>query len=497
MEEDLVEQILKNPHIRDAARFQKKQYRLPERGTGILRHRPVIIGMGPAGLFCGYYLAKAGYRPLLLERGRAVEDRMEDVRRFWETGVLNTESNVQFGEGGAGTFSDGKLNTLIKDPDGRHKEVLRCLVDHGAKPEILYENKPHLGTDVLAKIVRNMRMEMLSMGADIRFSSCVTDFLIEDGRVKELEINGEEKLPADTVVLAVGHSARDTFFRLYEKGIAMESKAFAVGVRIEHPQKLIDESQYGKDCPYTLPPADYKVTAKSSGQRGVYSFCMCPGGYVINASSEEGMTVVNGMSYAARDGKHANSAMIVTVSPEDYQNFLEELQGDLQVPKPLLGVAFQRMLERRAYQAGAGKIPVQRFADFRAGRKSVSMENIKPQTKGEWAPANVRGIFPKEIGNALEEGILSCGRKIRGFAGDDACLSGVESRTSSPLRILRDERLQASLSGLYPCGEGAGYAGGITSAAMDGLKVAEKIIAAYQPWKAAETEHLRLTEQEW
>lgn len=457
-----------------AEKAKRVRYRFPEPGTGRLLHRPVIVGTGPAGLFCGLMLARAGYAPVLLERGQRAEERVETVDRFWRLGILDPQSNVQFGEGGAGTFSDGKLNTLVKDPAGRNRKVLELFVEAGAPKEILYEQKPHLGTDLLVGIVRCMREEIVRLGGDIRFGCRMTDLVLESGAVRGIVTRSggrePEVLKAEQVVLAIGHSARDTFAVLKERGVPMQPKAFAVGVRVEHPQEMINRSQYGEGYPGGLPPASYKVTRRLEDGRGVYSFCMCPGGYVVNASSEKDMLAVNGMSYQARDGRNANSAMIVTVTPADY--------GGTDV---LAGVEFQRKLERAAYELGGGRIPVQTFGDFCADRASVRLGDIKPCIKGAYELTSVRAIFPPELSRALEEGIRGCGRLIPGFAGPDAVLSGVESRTSSPVRILRNEELESGISGLYPCGEGAGYAGGITSAAMDGLKIAEAIAKKYAP----------------
>ena len=445
--------------------------------------RPVIVGMGPAGLFCGYVLAKAGFRPILLERGKCVEDRSRDVEAFWETGHLNTESNVQFGEGGAGTFSDGKLNTLIKDKYGRNKEVLRIFVKHGAPEEILYDYKPHIGTDILKKIVRSMREEIIALGGEVRFETRVTDLLIAGDRIKGLVLNGEEELPAEHVVLALGHSARDTFSMLHKQKVAMKAKPFAIGMRVEHPQELINLSQYGKKEAGALGNAIYKLTAETSEKRGVYTFCMCPGGYVVNASSEERRLAVNGMSYSGRNSVNANSAVIITITPEDY--------GDSK--DPLSGVAFQRKLEEKAYQIGNGKVPVERYGSFKRailrtkaqeapdGSEIIGMEKFTPCIKGQWTEAPVHEILPDALNRAFVEGMEAFGRKIRGFNGDEVFVEGIESRTSSPVRILRNESAQSiSAEGLYPCGEGAGYAGGITSAAMDGIFVAEQLARALQ-----------------
>lgn len=440
-------------------------YCVPEHGTERLSDRPVIIGSGPAGLFCAYLLAREGYRPLIIERGAPVRERRKDVEKFWETGVLDPSSNVQFGEGGAGTFSDGKLNTLVKDPAGRNRFVLEIFVKFGAPEDILWEQKPHIGTDILIDVVETMRREIEKMGGEFRFHSQVTDLIPEE---KVLIINDEEKIRAGAAVLAIGHSARDTFYMLCERGFDMEAKAFAVGVRVEHPQRLIDENMYGRDNRGNLPAASYKLTEKLDNGRGVYTFCMCPGGYVVNASSEPGCLAVNGMSYHGRAGENANSAVIVTVTPQDYGT-----------DHPLSGVEFQRELERRAWEEGSGCVPVQRFEDFCANKKTVELGCIKPNIKGHYRLGNVRNIFPEELSLSIQEGIGAMDHKIRGFADKDVLLSGVESRTSSPVRINRDDGFRSNIPWVYPCGEGAGYAGGITSAAMDGVKVAEALVRKF------------------
>lgn len=446
-------------------KVSSRPYSVPEHGTERLSDRPVIIGSGPAGLFCAYLLAREGYRPLIIERGAPVRERRKDVEKFWETGVLDPSSNVQFGEGGAGTFSDGKLNTLVKDPAGRNRFVLETFVKFGAPEDILWEQKPHIGTDILIDVVETMRREIEKMGGEFRFHSQVTDLIPEE---KVLIINDEEKIRAGAAVLAIGHSARDTFYMLCERGFDMEAKAFAVGVRVEHPQRLIDENMYGRDNRGNLPAASYKLTEKLDNGRGVYTFCMCPGGYVVNASSEPGCLAVNGMSYHGRAGENANSAVIVTVTPQDYGT-----------DHPLSGVEFQRELERRAWEEGSGCVPVQRFEDFCANKKTVELGCIKPNIKGHYRLGNVRNIFPEELSLSIQEGIGAMDHKIRGFADKDVLLSGVESRTSSPVRINRDESFRSNIPWVYPCGEGAGYAGGITSAAMDGVKVAEALVRKF------------------
>lgn len=457
--------VFKKVHSKNITIVEKKVYHFPFHAESIPADRPVIIGSGPAGLFCAYMLAEHGFAPILLERGKAIEERKKDVDSFWETGKLNPESNVQFGEGGAGTFSDGKLNTLVKDPSGRNRKVLEIFVKEGAPEEILYVNKPHIGTDLLMNVVKNMRKTIQSNGGEVRFESKVTELCITDGQICGVVINKEQFLPAKSVILAIGHSARDTFEMLWEKQICMEAKSFAVGVRVEHPQKLINYAQYQLELPKTLPAASYKVTAQLSNGRGVYSFCMCPGGYVVNASSEEGRLAVNGMSYHSRAGENANSAIIVTVTPKDYGS-----------DHPLAGMEFQRKLEEKAFRLAQGKIPVQRYEDFCKNRATDSFGTVHPSMKGNYAPANVREILPEIVAASIEEGIRCFDQKLQGFADPDALLSGVESRTSSPVRISRDpSTMEGSVKGLYPCGEGAGYAGGITSAAMDGIRMAEAV----------------------
>lgn len=457
--------VFKKGHSKNITIVEKKVYQFPFHAESTPADRPVIIGSGPAGLFCAYMLAEHGFAPILLERGKAIEERKKDVDSFWETGKLNPESNVQFGEGGAGTFSDGKLNTLVKDPSGRNRKVLEIFVKEGAPEEILYVNKPHIGTDLLMNVVKNMRKTIQSNGGEVRFESKVTELCITDGKICGVVINKEQFLPAKSVILAIGHSARDTFEMLWEKQICMEAKSFAVGVRVEHPQKLINYAQYQLELPKTLPAASYKVTAQLSNGRGVYSFCMCPGGYVVNASSEEGRLAVNGMSYHSRAGENANSAIIVTVTPKDYGS-----------DHPLAGMEFQRKLEEKAFRLAQGKIPVQRYEDFCKNRATDSFGTVHPSMKGNYAPANVREILPEIVATSIEEGIRCFDQKLQGFADPDALLSGVESRTSSPVRISRDpSTMEGSVKGLYPCGEGAGYAGGITSAAMDGIRMAEAV----------------------
>ncbi len=489
------------------SQVSRRDYHFPEAGGKPLGHSPVIAGMGPAGLFCGYYLALHGYRPILIERGRDVDSRTADVQRFWDSGMLQPESNVQFGEGGAGTFSDGKLNTLVKDKYGRNREVLRILVAHGAPERILYDAKPHIGTDVLSQVVKSMRRTILAHGGKVLFETRLERLEVDEdrGRLTGVWVSGGCRIPCEQLVLAIGHSARDTFQMLYDAGLPMEAKPFAVGLRVEHPQSMINQVQYGMADQGRLGAAPYKVTAKASNGRSVYSFCMCPGGYVVNASSEPGRLTVNGMSYSGRNGRNANSAIIVSVSPQDYGS-----------KHPLAGVDFQRRLEEKAYQLGDGAVPLQRYGLYKAcveqgcsqaqlearkgqeaeqilsdcqkhweakeGNEDQEAEALQPCIKGKWVERDLSGLLPAECSRAFVEGMEQFGRYLKGFNRPDAILSGVESRTSSPLRILRDEEnLQSQIRGIYPCGEGAGYAGGITSAAMDGMKVAEAIAAVYQP----------------
>ncbi len=479
------EQVLSKSRNADCQKSPWVAYGFPKEGRKEMQGRPVIVGMGPAGLFCAYELALHGYRPLLLERGKCVEERTKDVARFWKEGILLPESNVQFGEGGAGAFSDGKLNTLIKDKDGRCAEVLRILCAHGAKKEICYDHRPHIGTDALCEVVRNMRKTIAAHGGEIRFETRLNGLHIENGKVTGVSAvcDGREcDVACGLAVLAIGHSARDTVQMLYDSGIEMEAKPFAVGLRVEHPQTLIDQSQYGKTEAGILGAAAYKLTAQTKSGRGVYTFCMCPGGYVVNASSEPDMLAVNGMSYSGRDGNNANSAVIVTVTPEDY--------GDTH---PLSGIAFQRDLERRAYEIGKGSIPVQRYGDFKTEileqavqsekdtGNNPAFDSFEPCIKGRYTYANVSSILPKELSEAFVEGMEAFGRKIPHYNDVRTLLEGVESRTSSPVRILRNEELVCrTADNLYPCGEGAGYAGGIMSAAMDGVRVAEAIAEKYR-----------------
>ena len=429
--------------------------------------RPVIIGFGPAGMFAALKLSEAGYRPVVYERGETVEKRQTSVNNFWNGGELDENSNVQFGEGGAGTFSDGKLNTMIKDNTGRIKEVLKTFVRFGADPEIMYLNKPHIGTDVLAVIVKNIREHILSLGGEIYFNKMLTGIEYENNNVTDILIKDTKSGEIITrrcknVCICVGHSARDTFEMIFGLPVVMQPKSFAVGLRIEHPQDFINYNAYG-DTSYKMPAADYKVTYTTASGRGVYSFCMCPGGYVVNASSQKGYLAVNGMSYSGRDSRNANSAIIVTVTPDDFgANVLD-------------GINFQRNLEKAAYNAGNGNIPIQLYDDFKNKRISDGLGKVIPCIKGKTSFADLNTVLGKDLSSSIVEGIEGFAGKIADFNMGEAVLSGVESRTSSPLRIVRDETMQSSLKGFFPCGEGAGYAGGITSAAVDGIKAAERI----------------------
>ena len=461
------ERILKKCKDKNVQQITPKQYHLPQSGTAVLRNRPVIVGAGPAGLFAAYLLASAGYRPLVLERGRRVEERTKDVLHFWETGVLDTTSNVQFGEGGAGTFSDGKLNTLVKDPLGRNQFVLETFAKFGAPEKITYESKPHIGTDILSQVVASMREEIIRLGGSFSFETCVTNVKIENQTLTALEINGAEWIDTDVCILALGHSARDTFEMLANTNLYMEPKAFAVGFRVEHPQAFINKTQYGERYCDQLEAAPYKVTANLANGRGVYSFCMCPGGYVVNASSEEKRLAVNGMSYSDRGSNNANSAIIVSVTPEDFGG-----------TDALAGLRFQRSLEEKTYALGAGNIPQQLFGDYCCNTKSTAYGTFSTETKGAHAFTNLRGLLSEDMEQSFIDGMHAFAKHIPEFDRPDAILSGIESRTSSPVRIRRDESFQSNICGIYPCGEGAGYAGGITSAAMDGMKVAEANDAA-------------------
>ena len=443
-----------------------------QHGTKKLKNRPIVVGAGPAGLFAALTLASYGYKPLVIERGEDVEQRTLDIASFWETGQLKLNSNIQFGEGGAGTFSDGKLTTRIND--ARIEQVLKHLVDAGAPEEITYLNKPHLGTDKLKKITYNLRQKIEKLGGKVKFKQQVTNLLIEQKKVAGVVINNSEEIESDVVILAIGHSARDTYETLYKAGLELEAKPFAIGARIEHPQKIIDEAQFGKYAGHPkLGAADYQLVYNNKAKgKAAYTFCMCPGGVVVGAASEEGMVTTNGMSEYSRDTGIANSALVVSVGPEDFSS-----------RSPLAGFEFQREWEQKAFNLGKGNYnaPVQKVSDFLKGKASTDDLSLKGSTyKPGTTPSDLHDALPGFVTEMMEEAIIDFGKRLKNFDYPDAVLTGVETRTSAPLRILRDKELQAlNLEGLYPSGEGAGYAGGITSAAVDGIKVAEKVIEGY------------------
>ena len=463
--------VLSKLHSKDVMELKEDEDFEMKQGTLPLRSRPVIIGTGPAGLFAGLFLAQKGYRPILLERGGDVEERTKKVHHFWATNELDTETNVQFGEGGAGTFSDGKLTTRIND--SRCQRVLEELVSHGAPEKILFKAKPHIGTDILKNVVKNIRNQIIELGGEVHFKSKVTDLLVKDGRIQGVVMNESQQIESEIVVLAIGHSARDTYEMLLQKGIEIHQKPFSIGVRIEHPQSLIDQNQYGNFAGHPkLGPAEYQLSyqSKISG-RGVYSFCMCPGGTVVAAASEEHTIVTNGMREFARDQENANSALVVSVGPEDFGS-----------RHPLAGVEFQRQWERLAYKVGGGNYhaPMQLVGDFLDHRPSRKLGTVGTSFTGKVTPTDLRQTLPSYVTNTMVEGINFFDRKIKGYAGKEMVMVGVETRTSAPIRIVRSESFEAAkMEGLYPAGEGAGYAGGIMSAAVDGLKIGEAIYQKY------------------
>ena len=438
-----------------------------------INNRPIIIGSGPAGLFAGLILAKQGYRPLILERGADVDKRAEAIDAFFRLGAFDEDSNIQFGEGGAGTFSDGKLTTRIKDK--RIGMVLNTFVQEGAPQEILYLSKPHIGTDILKTVIKNIRNRIVELGGEVRFLSKVTDIAVENGAATAVVVNGRETIESNVIIAALGHSARDTYAMLFGKGVSIIQKPFSIGVRIEHRQSMIDEAQYGSFAGHPrLGAADYLLTTRSKATgRAAYSFCMCPGGQVVAAASEQGMLVTNGMSEYRRDKENANSALVVSVSPED---FLSD--------HPLAGVEFQRTWEGKAYDLGGRNFhaPVQLLGDFLQGKASQKLGGVRPSYAPGIKLCDLHDCLPGYVTLTMQEALGDFDRKIKGFANRDAVLTGVETRTSAPIRIVRKENMESeTVSNLYPIGEGAGYAGGIMSAAVDGMKAAEKIIQAFRP----------------
>ena len=432
---------------------------------------PVVVGAGPAGLFAALILARSGANPILIERGRDVDRRTADVNRFWTSGQLDTTSNVQFGEGGAGTFSDGKLNSGTKDI--RQRKVLEEFVSHGAPDEILYNAKPHIGTDMLKGTIKNIRNEIIELGGSVMFETKLVSMAFSDNKLKSITVetaNGDEIIETDNVILAIGHSARDTFEMLYDLKLPIEAKPFSVGARIEHLREKVDKAQYGRFAGNKkLGSANYKLSTHLDNGRGVYTFCMCPGGKVVNASSEENRLCTNGMSEFARNAENSNSALLVGINPDDYES-----------DHPLAGMYLQRKLESKAFVAGGENYnaPIQRVDDFLNNRKSTHLGDVKPSIGPNYEFSNLNEILPEYVSTSMAQGIVKMGRMLHGFDDGDAVLTGVESRSSSPVRILRktDTLESVLIEGLYPCGEGAGYAGGIISAAVDGIKCAEKII---------------------
>ncbi len=469
-------------NIAKAQIYTPKSYLFPS-GKKAFSTRPIIIGSGPAGLFTAYILAHHGHCPLIIEQGEPAQQRQKKINQFFQTGQLDLYSNVQFGEGGAGTFSDGKLNTGVKDKFMRKQYILETFVSHGADPSILYMNKPHVGTDYLVKIVESMRHKIEELGGTYYFNTCFERPIIEKGRVVGIECRDvfQEKkrtFSCNQLVLAIGHSARSSFENLLATGLAMESKAFAIGLRIEHPQQWINDAQYGwENREVPLPAADYKLTYTATNGRKVYSFCMCPGGQVVNGASEKGGVVCNGMSLFQRNSSHSNSAIIATVTPDDFRN-----------TSPLAGMYFQQYWEKKAYTLTGENysLPTQDYVNFKKdvtgledvfiGKGLESKDIHKTTCESPLTPVSLCECLPKEVSKALVEGIDHFGQIIHGFNHPQARLIGVETRTSSPVRILRNEQGESNYKGIYPAGEGAGYAGGIMSAAIDGIKVAEKII---------------------
>lgn len=463
--------ILKKYKVKDVVEVKQKYYIDVQAGTEKLDSKPVVVGSGPAGLFAALVLAQRGYNPILLERGLDVDTRTLDIKKFWEEGKFNSKSNVQFGEGGAGTFSDGKLTTRIKDI--RCRKVLEELVNFGSPEEILYSYKPHVGTDILKEVVKNIRKEIIRLGGEVRFDAKVTKIDIENNEIKSVTINEKDVIETQNVILAIGHSARDTYKMLYEQGVKIIQKPFAIGARIEHPQILINKSQYKEFYNHPrLGAADYRLVEHTANGRSIYTFCMCPGGTVIASASEEGQVVTNGMSEHARDKENANSAVLVNVTTEDFES-----------NHPLAGVYFQEKYEKLAFELGGKnyKAPIQLVGDFLNNKVSTKFGIVKPSYKPGYKFVNLSDCLPKFVVDTMKEGLLLLDKKLNGFAMEDAILTGVETRSSAPVRIVRDEQTLESVNvkGLYPSGEGAGYAGGIVTAAVDGIKCAEKIISKF------------------
>jgi len=462
----LLQQHQNHPHIKATPDMA---YRPVAQAPSSLKHRPVVIGMGPCGIFAGLLLAQMGFRPIILERGKAVRERTQDTWKLWRQHELNPESNVQFGEGGAGTFSDGKLYSQIKDPHFHGRKVLEEFVKAGAPEEILYINKPHIGTFKLVSMVENMRATIAALGGEIRFEQRVTDINIVDGAVCGVQLASGETIETDRVVLAIGHSARDTFEMLHQRGVHIEAKPFSIGFRIEHPQSLIDQCRFGDFANHPLlGAADYKLVHHASNNRSVYSFCMCPGGTVVAAASEPERVVTNGMSQYSRNERNANAGIVVDVTPADFAD-----------AHPLAGIAFQRQWESHAYELGGKNYsaPAQRVGDFLAGKASVEAGSVIPSYRPGVQWTDLSSALPDYAISAIREALPAFDKNIKGFAFADAVLTGVETRTSSPVRITRDPTSLQSLNikGLFPAGEGAGYAGGILSAGVDGIRVAEAV----------------------